>query len=147
MLNSKSSNSPAWRDVYTYSKLPEALSKLDELSKNLWWVWNRDASLLFEDLNKEVWNSSFGNPIEVVASLTQVQISEMTQDQAFLKRLDSVYATFRTYMDRPVREDVPSVAYFCMEYGITNVLKIYSGGLGILAGDYIKEASDSRHSC
>ncbi|MCI6278256.1 MAG: alpha-glucan family phosphorylase [Bacteroidales bacterium] len=144
MLNSKSSNSPAWRDVYTYSKLPEALSKLDELSKNLWWVWNRDASLLFEDLNKEVWNSSFGNPIEVVASLTQVQISEMTQDQAFLKRLDSVYATFRTYMDRPVREDVPSVAYFCMEYGITNVLKIYSGGLGILAGDYIKEASDSR---
>lgn len=144
MLNSKRTNSPAWRDVYTYSQLPESLSKLDELSMNLWWVWNKEASQLFEDLNKEVWTASYGNPIDVISSLTQTQISEISEDKAFLKRLDDVYSDFEEYMHRPERENTPSVAYFCMEYGITNVLKIYSGGLGILAGDYIKEASDSR---
>ena len=144
MLNSKSTNSPAWRDVYTYSKLPESLSKLDELSKNLWWAWNSDAARLFESLNREAWDNSFGNPIEVLSSLTQSQISDISKDTAFLERLDAVYADFEAYMSRPERPDTPSVAYFCMEYGITNVLKIYSGGLGILAGDYIKEASDSR---
>ncbi len=132
-----------WRDVYTYSKLPASLFKLEELSNNLWWVWNKKARDLFINLNRDVWHSSLGNPMLVLSSLTQKQISDIAQDQSFMQRLDEVYAEFRAYLDAPMRPNTPSVAYFCMEYGLTNILKIYSGGLGVLAGDYIKEASDS----
>ncbi|MDO5036390.1 MAG: alpha-glucan family phosphorylase [Porphyromonas sp.] len=143
MIQSKSPSQPTWRDIYTYSKLPSSLANLDELAHNLWWVWNLDAQQLFEELNPEVWHTSNGNPVKVLASLTQTRLKEISVDESYLARLRDVYARFQAYMKEPMRTDAPSVAYFSMEYGLTNVLKIYSGGLGVLAGDYMKEASDS----
>lgn len=124
------------------SNLPESLQQLEELASNLWWVWNAPARHLFRELNPEVWYHSKGNPVHVLHTLSQSRIDELVGDRDFLSRLHEVYEKYRAYMDKPMRDDLPSVAYFCMEYGLTNILKIYSGGLGILAGDYIKEASD-----
>ncbi len=143
MIQSNNANLPLWRDVYTISKLPDSLSKLEELAQNLWWVWNKKARDLFIKLDRDVWHSSMGNPMLVLSSLTKKQISDLEADKEFIQHLDEVYTDFRAYLDEPVRANTPSVAYFCMEYGLTNILKIYSGGLGVLAGDYIKEASDS----
>lgn len=143
MIQSKRPSEPAWRDVYTYSKLPSSLAHLEELAYNLWWVWNQDAQELFEELNPTVWNTSGGNPVKVLSSLKQKRLEEISTDNEYLQRLEKTYSRFRQYMDQPMRNDAPSVAYFSMEYGLTNVLKIYSGGLGVLAGDYMKEASDS----
>lgn len=143
MIQSNNANQPLWRDVYTISKLPDSLSKLEELAQNLWWVWNKKARDLFIKLDRDVWHSSMGNPKLVLSSLTKNKISDLEADKEFIRHLDEVYADFRAYLDEPVRTNTPSVAYFCMEYGLTNILKIYSGGLGVLAGDYIKEASDS----
>ena len=142
MIRSKEANQPVWRDITALSDLPQSLQQLEELANNLWWVWNAPARHLFRDLDPVVWYHSKGNPVHVLHTLSQSRIAELTEDQDFLERLSQVYSSFRTYMDQPKRDDLPSVAYFCMEYGITNILKIYSGGLGILAGDYIKEASD-----
>lgn len=144
MIQSKNSSQAIWCDVYTYSKLPASLSQLEELAKNLWWVWNAEAQELFEYLDKEEWRNSQGNPIQVLASLSRMRIDEVAQDSSFVSKLNRVYSQYKEYLHRPGRTDEPSVAYFCMEFGITNILKIYSGGLGILAGDYIKEASDYR---
>lgn len=142
MIRSKEANQPVWRDITALSDLPQSLQQLEELANNLWWVWNAPARHLFRELDPLVWYHSKGNPVHVLHTLSQSRIEELTKDKDFLGRLAKVYDSFRAYMDQPMRDDLPSVAYFCMEYGITNILKIYSGGLGILAGDYIKEASD-----
>lgn len=144
MIQSKNSEQAIWRNVYTYSKLPASLSRLEELAKNLWWVWNADAQDLFEEIDKEEWQNSQGNPIHVLSSISQMRMEELAQDGVFINKLDRVYNQFQEYLHKPGRTDEPSVAYFCMEFGLTNILKIYSGGLGVLAGDYIKEASDYR---
>lgn len=143
MIRPKSTNQAVWADVYTYAKLPAELSKLDELAHNLWWVWTPKAQNLFKRISPELWDSTEGNPVKLTRLLTGEEIRKITADQDLLKEIDSVYADFRAYMDEPADEERPSVAYMSMEYGLTNVLKIYSGGLGVLAGDYLKEASDS----
>lgn len=140
MIQSKRTNEPVWRDVYTYSSLPPSLSKLDEIAHNLWWVWNSDARELFLGLNEEVWDTTNGNPVSVLRSLSQRKLRELESDEAFRAKISCVYDKFKTYMQEPYRTDAPSVAYFSMEYGLTNILKIYSGGLGVLAGDFMKEA-------
>ena len=143
MILSKNYNQPEWRDVYTFSRLPQSLSTLDEIAHNLWWVWNTKASTFFKSLNPEEWVESQGNPVAVLASLSQRSLKQLENDPEKLQQAEEIYKEFRAYMDAPHRKDAPSVAYFSMEYGLTNVLKIYSGGLGVLAGDYLKEASDS----
>lgn len=143
MIKSKRTNDAVWKDIYTYSSLPPSLSKLEEIAHNLWWVWSSDARNLFVGLNEKVWADTNGNPVSVLRSLSQSKLQELEQDKAFGASLDEVYAKFSTYMQEPYRTDAPSVAYFSMEYGLTNILKIYSGGLGVLAGDFMKEASDS----
>ena len=79
----------------------------------------------------------------LIQEFSSERIAELSADEAFMAELNRVYADFKEYMKKPMRKDVPSVSYFSMEYGLCNCLKIYSGGLGVLAGDYIKEASDS----
>nr|MDE6321792.1 alpha-glucan family phosphorylase [Muribaculaceae bacterium] len=81
--------------------------------------------------------------VMVLQQLSSARLEQIKADKEFMSRIDEVYASFKEYMKKPMRKDVPSVAYFSMEYGLCNALKIYSGGLGVLAGDYIKEASDS----
>ena len=137
-------NAPIWRDVTVKSELPSELKALDELARNLWWVWNSEAKSLFRDLNPDLWRSTGENPVMLLQRLDSERIEEIIADKDLMNRLKKVYADFKEYMSVPMRKDVPSVSYFSMEYGLCNCLKIYSGGLGVLAGDYIKEASDSR---
>ncbi len=142
-LQVSNTNAPVWRDVTVKSDLPSKLKPLEELAKNLWWVWNSEAKSLFRELNPDLWRATGENPVMVLQQLSFERLQEILADEALLKRIESVYASFKEYMKKPMRKDVPSIAYFSMEYGLCNALKIYSGGLGVLAGDYIKEASDS----
>ena len=79
----------------------------------------------------------------LLQGLSSERLEEVISDKEMMTRMDHVYNMFKEYMAKPMRNDLPSVSYFSMEYGLCNALKIYSGGLGVLAGDYIKEASDS----
>ena len=136
-------NQPSWRVVTVKSHIPEALKKLDELAHNLWWSWNTEARDLFASLDEDLWRKVGRNPIEMLRSIDYDRLKMLSKDGEIIARMDKVYNDFRKYMDEKPNAKRASVAYFCMEYGLSHVLKIYSGGLGILAGDYLKEASDS----
>ena len=142
-LSVSNTNAPVWRDITVKSELPSQLKPLETLAKNLWWVWNSEAKALFRSINPDMWRKTGENPVILIQNLTSERVSELMADKAFMADLNRVYADFLEYMAKPMRKDVPSVSYFSMEYGLCNCLKIYSGGLGVLAGDYIKEASDS----
>ncbi len=135
-------NQPAWHEMTIHANLPKNLRKLQEIAYNLWWVWNSDAKNLFRDIDIDAWHRAQSNPIMLLNIISFERMTELSEDKKFMERLDDVYAQFRAYMDEPHDKNKPSIAYFSMEYGLTHVLKIYSGGLGILAGDYLKEASD-----
>ena len=135
-------NQPSWKDVTVQANLPESLKKLQEIAYNLWWVWNSDAKNIFRYIDLDVWHKAQSNPIMLLNIMGYEKMMELAQDKSFMRQLDSTYKDFRAYMDVKPDTKKPSVAYFSMEYGLTHILKIYSGGLGILAGDYLKEASD-----
>jgi len=135
-------NDPIWRESNVHSKLPQELKVLDEIAHNIWWTWNYEATELFASIDKELWNKTEGNPVLLLQRLSFSRLEAITQDKSLMEKINCVYAAFKAYMEEPKKTDIPSVAYFSMEYGLSNILKIYSGGLGVLAGDYIKEASD-----
>ena len=136
-------NAPQWKELTVKSSLPEQLKCLDEIAHNMWWVWNYEARDLFRDLDPELYHEVKHNPVMLLERLSFARKEEIVKDKALMKRVKMVYDLFRKYMDVKPDSKRPSVAYFCMEYGIHSALKIYSGGLGMLAGDYVKEASDS----
>ena len=136
-------NEPTWRDIIVKSNLPESLSKLDILSQNIWWSWNSDAKKLFRDIDRPTWKEAESNPVQLLNLLSYDKLVALGKDAEFTRKVDSVYNEFVAYMNEPTNTNRPSIAYFSMEYGLTEILKIYSGGLGVLAGDYLKEASDS----
>ena len=136
-------NEPQWRMLTVKATLPEELKCLDEIAHNMWWVWNYEARDLFRALDVELYHETRHNPVMLLERLTYSRKEEILKDKELMKRIKDVYAKFRKYMDVQPDATRPSVAYFCMEYGIHSALKIYSGGLGMLAGDYVKEASDS----
>ncbi len=142
-LNVNNVNQVSWKEISVKTNLPDKLKKLEEISQNLWWVWNTEAKNMFRHIDEAAWKESSSNPTVLLRILSYDKLTELSENKEFLKTLDKVYADFRAYMDTPRKGDRPSVAYFSMEYGLTEVLKIYSGGLGVLAGDYLKEASDS----
>ncbi|MCL2072408.1 MAG: alpha-glucan family phosphorylase [Marinilabiliaceae bacterium] len=133
--------SPTWKKLIIKSKLPDRLEVLHELSRNLWWTWNYEALEIFEQIDEKLWETVKRNPIQLLEKVSYNRLNDLSKDANFLKNLDSLYAKFRAYMEKPM-DVTPSIAYFSMEYGVNDVLKIFSGGLGILAGDYLKEASD-----
>ena len=143
-LQVSNTNTPAWREITVRAELPKELKPLEKISKNLWWVWNSEAKALFKDLDHDLWRSSGENPVLLLQRVSFERVQEVLADKNFMKRVNDVHEMFNEYMSQPLRTDVPSVSYFSMEYGLCNCLKIYSGGLGVLAGDYIKQASDSR---
>ena len=136
-------SAPQWRELTVKSSLPEQLKSLNEIAHNLWWVWNYEARDLFRDLDPALYHDVRHNPVLLLERLSFARKEQIVQDKALMKRIKNVYAQFRAYMDVEPDHNRPSVAYFCMEYGMHSALKIYSGGLGMLAGDYVKEASDS----
>ena len=143
-LQVSNTNVPVWRDITVKSDLPSKLKSLEEIAKNLWWVWNSEAKAVFHDLDTDLWRSTGENPVMLLQQLSSERLDEVIADKKMMERIEHVYSMFKEYMAKPMRDDLPSVAYFSMEYGLCNALKIYSGGLGVLAGDYIKETSDSR---
>ncbi len=137
------SNEPTWKEINVFSKLPQELKILDEIAHNMWWVWNYEAIDMFTAIDKDLWKKTEGNPVLLLQRLSYKRIEAIIEDEMLMAQIKGVYAKFREYMDVTPDKSKPSVAYFSMEYGLSNILKIYSGGLGVLAGDYIKEASDS----
>ena len=135
-------NQTAWKECNVHATLPADLSKLQEIAYNLWWSWNGEAKDLFRYIDIEAWHRVNSNPVMLLNTISYDRMVQLSKDKKFMKQLNAVYADFRAYMDTPKDKKKPTVAYFSMEYGLSHVLKIYSGGLGILAGDYIKEASD-----
>ncbi|MGL5013694.1 MAG: alpha-glucan family phosphorylase [Bacteroidales bacterium] len=141
-IQASNSNSPFWRDIIVKSKLPKSLEPLAEISKNIWWTWDYEAKELYMSIDKDLWKETSHNPVLMLELLDLDRLEELVVDQDFQARMAAVYKKFREYVDSPYNRDIPSIAYFSMEYGLANILKIYSGGLGVLAGDYLKEASD-----
>ncbi len=137
---------PIWKDIYIQSDVPERLSVLKELACNLWWSWNDEAQDLFRRIDPSLWDETHHNPCILIERVDYKRLKVLSEDEEFIADLDSVYSEFREYMDRPDDKESPTVAYFSMEFGIHHSLKTYSGGLGVLAGDYLKEASDSNYN-
>ena len=133
---------PNWNRMMVDKTLPARLHALEVLSRNLWWCWNVEARDLFESIDPTLWADCERNPIAFLDKLSVEHTRRLERDTEFLARLDAVYAQFRAYMSEKPAEGATSISYFSMEYGLHSSLKIYSGGLGILAGDYLKEASD-----
>ena len=136
-------NQPSWKNVTVKSHIPAAFQPLDEIAHNLWFCWNQEALDLFRSLDAKVWEEVDQNPVELLNRISYKRLTELSEDKEVLARIKKVYKLFRDYMDEKPNAQRASVAYLCMEYGMNHNVKIYSGGLGVLAGDYVKEASDS----
>ena len=98
---------------------------------------------MFKSIDPEIWKAVNGNPVMLLNRVSYERLEEIVANKSMMYTINAQYEKFRKYIDEKPKGNLPSVAYFSMEYGLANVLKIYSGGLGILAGDYLKEASDS----
>ena len=135
---------PTWKKIIVESHLPENLLPLRELSKNLWWVWNNEAREVFQYIDSKKWEECDHNPVILLGKVNYKRFKELENDQHFMGKMHKVYGDFRQYLDERSNLGSPQIAYFSMEYGLHDSLKIYSGGLGLLAGDYLKEASDMK---
>ena len=136
-------NAPQWKETTIKSSLPKELKCLDEIAHNMWLAWNYEGRDLFKSLDPELYEKVNANPVLLLERLSYDRKEAIVKDKETMAKVKKVYKMFRDYMDVKPNAKRPSVAYFCMEYGINQVVKIYSGGLGMLAGDYLKEASDS----
>ena len=126
-------------------KLPQKIEGLGEIALNLWWTWNPKGKNLFRLLNPYLWKESGHNPIEMLKRVPDKEMEKLTSNESFMREYRYVYALFKEYMsDRTVytEEEPLPIAYFCAEYGLHHSVPIYSGGLGFLAGDILKESSD-----
>ena len=142
-IKASNTNQPCWKSITVKSNVPAELSKLEELAHNMWWSWNHNARSLFRLLDKKLYEQCGQNPVLLLERISFEKMEKLAKDKAIIQKMNEVYDEFRAYMDVEPDKSRASVAYLCMEYGLNQVLKIYSGGLGILAGDYLKEASDS----
>ncbi len=133
---------PHWRRVLVQQSIPDQLKPLEELSRNLWWSWTQDAIDLFASIDGDLWEEVGENPVELLERLPYDIIKKLQKNDSFIGRLRKVHGQFSAYMAENPKEGMPTISYFSMEYGIHNSLKTFSGGLGLLAGDYLKEASD-----
>ncbi|EGJ48519.1 alpha-glucan family phosphorylase [Desulfocurvibacter africanus] len=138
------------RSFSVVAKLPPNLAPMWELAYNFLFSWNDQIADLFSQIDQRLWRESDGNPVAFLNSLPQMTLDILAQDRFFLARLNDLLASLRQYVakDQPTinfphkAEDKPVVAYFSAEYGLDLSLPVYSGGLGILAGDHLKSASD-----
>src|SRR6187551_342282 len=125
--------------------IPPALSRLNELAGNLSYSWHRPTRALFEDLDQALWRQTNANPRLMLRTLSQATLDAAARDPAFLRRYAAALENFDTYQSQEaVKAGMPLVAYFCAEYGFHESFPNYSGGLGILAGDHCKAASDEQ---
>ena len=139
----------ALRYVQVDPSLPEDLKPLQEMAWNLWWCWEPSAIELFRRIDTKLWERSGHNPLRVLGLIDQGQLEELAADQTFKALMERVYAEFKAYQGQETwfsrqhfEAQRPEIAYFSAEFGLTESLPIYSGGLGVLAGDHLKSASD-----
>ncbi|MBP1718137.1 MAG: alpha-glucan phosphorylase, partial [Deltaproteobacteria bacterium] len=142
------------KDVVLYTvipNLPERLLPLLELARNIWFSWNLEAIDLFRSVDQNLWDETNHNPLAILGRLSNERIQELLNDEGFLLEMERIHTEFKRYIqDRRAYDfdlETPlvfTVAYFSAEYGLTDCLSIYSGGLGILSGDHLKSASDLR---
>jgi alpha-glucan phosphorylase-like protein len=143
MVGSLTQNSAKLKRIFIEPKLPEALSLLTELAQNLWWSWDHEAIELFKSIDPEQFEAHYYNPLSLLDELSTEKAQALTDNSDFIARMKNIHARFVAYLTEvPAKKD-PKIAYFCMEYGLHQSVRLYSGGLGVLAGDYLKEISDS----
>src|ERR1700686_3154859 len=130
--------------IEIYPVIPASLARLPELASNLFFSWHRPTRALFEDLEPELWQQVGGNLRLMLRCINQENLDRAAADRIYQERYRQVVESFDAYLSAPQRADGPLVAYFCAEYGFHESFPIYSGGLGILAGDHCKAASDER---
>lgn len=131
-------------------KLPEKLQKLVEIAYNLWWVWNSDAFELFRRMDRDLWEEVYHNPIQLLGRISKERLKELEQDESFISHLNEVYNDLQKYLSSQAwffkefdkEHHNCKIAYFSMEYGLTEAIPMYCGGLGVLAGDLFKSSSD-----
>ena len=141
---------PTFQTYHVTPTLAAALEPLREMSFNLWWTWEPSARRLFRHLDPELWNRTNHNPVRMLQLSRQSRLEEVSQDKAFLRELKEVHDAFRHYLARKDTYGKTGsgnaiknpVAYFSAEFGFHESIPNYSGGLGILAGDHCKSASD-----
>lgn len=133
---------PAWKKILVEINVPKELDLLTTLARNVWWTWNYQARDLFECINPKLWEKCQKNPIILLETLTIEQYDKLLNNQEFMDMYHEVSQMFQAYMAQADNKPRKQVAYFSMEYGLHESIKIYSGGLGVLAGDYLKQASD-----
>ena len=137
-------NAPVWKRIIVKSTLPESLSPLNEIVQNLWWTWDIEAQEILESIHPEIWNKCDQNPAILFEQVAVERLKQLSEDKKYVDKIHSVYKRFKAYVSEKITDAKPSIAYFSMEYGLHNSLRTYSGGLGVLAGDYLKEASDHK---
>jgi len=140
-FNKNRFNKPHWKGMIVQSNFPEAFTDLERLARNLWWSWNFEAREIFAEIEPDVWKET-KNPIKVLKEVSYDRLIELEKDKEYMFKYDWVIKQFDNYLS-VMAPSGDRIAYFSMEYGIDDSIKIFSGGLGILAGDYIKEASDT----
>ena len=135
--------------VHVRPKLPEALEPLESLSCNIFWTWHKPCRDLFKEVDASLWESLGRNPSKLLGRVSQQRLNELAQDEGFVSRMRQAYGDQQEYLSQESRfhRDLPefgegSIAYFSAEFGFTPCLPFYSGGLGVLAGDHLKSASD-----
>ncbi len=125
--------------------IPAALGRLSELASNLSYSWHRPTRALFEDLDQNLWRETHSNPRLLLRCVSQSALDAAAADGQYLRRYQQVLAAYDSYQSQQsAANGAPLVAYFCAEYGLHESFPIYSGGLGILAGDHCKAASDEQ---
>src|SRR5689334_1808582 len=141
---------PTFQIYNVIPTLPAALEPLREITFNLWWTWEPAARRLFRHLDHELWDRTNHNPVRMLQLSRQARLEELAQDKTFLRELKQVHDSFRNYLARqdnygktgPAAAIKKPIAYFSAEFGFHESIPNYSGGLGILAGDHCKSASD-----
>jgi starch phosphorylase len=140
---------PTIRTFQVFPDVPTSLQPLLELARNLWWVWHPDAVELFKRLDRKLWDDVYHNPVKLLGAMPQAVLAEAAEDDGYLAHLRRVHEAFKSHLEQPgwfreahADKDKLLVGYFSAEFGIHESLPIYSGGLGVLAGDHLKSASE-----
>lgn len=133
---------PKWSRMMVQKNIPESLKDLDVLARNLWWCWQPEAKDLFASISPALWKECEYNPMMLLDKISYARFEELAADKHFTDALKRIMKRFNQYKESARKREGPRIAYFSMEYGLHSSLKLYSGGLGVLAGDYLKEASD-----
>lgn len=142
MIGQLKSDTFRLKRIFIESHLPEELKPLQVMAGNLWWSWNKEGTELFRSILPEKWTGLNYNPIAVLEEMTNERAQELAMDSDFLAKLQRVKTGYENYIKAKEERKGPKIAYFCMEYGLHISVRLYSGGLGVLAGDFLKEASD-----